>query len=123
MQIFEKLISGMYLGEILRRVLLRLAEEACFFGDEVPAKLKSPFILRYFYEVMRFIITSTFNMMIWSNLTTIVYLSHGSSLQSVVTWELYDVIYAFQIANIENNQRRICTMYERNEKKEEAVDV
>ncbi|KAH6801495.1 hexokinase 1 [Perilla frutescens var. hirtella] len=45
-QIFEKLTSGMYLGEILRRVLLRLAEEASFFGDEVPAKLKIPFILR-----------------------------------------------------------------------------
>lgn len=46
-QIFEKLTSGLYLGEILRRVLLRLAEEASFFGDEVPAKLKIPFILRY----------------------------------------------------------------------------
>ncbi|PIN26046.1 Hexokinase [Handroanthus impetiginosus] len=45
-QIFEKLTSGMYLGEILRRVLLRLAEEASFFGDEVPPKLKSPMILR-----------------------------------------------------------------------------
>ncbi|GFP83885.1 hexokinase-1 [Phtheirospermum japonicum] len=45
-QIFEKLTSGMYLGEILRRVLLRLAEEASFFGVGVPAKLKIPFILR-----------------------------------------------------------------------------
>ncbi|CAH9063560.1 unnamed protein product [Cuscuta epithymum] len=45
-QIFEKIISGMYLGEILRRILLKLAEEAAFFGDEVPPKLKSPFILR-----------------------------------------------------------------------------
>ncbi|KAK4482006.1 hypothetical protein RD792_012922 [Penstemon davidsonii] len=45
-QIFEKLTSGMYLGEILRRVLLKMAEEAFFFGDEVPAKLKIPFILR-----------------------------------------------------------------------------
>ncbi|KAG6415803.1 hypothetical protein SASPL_123221 [Salvia splendens] len=44
--IFEKLISGMYLGEILFRVLLRLAEEVRFFGDEVPAKLKIPYILR-----------------------------------------------------------------------------
>ncbi|PKI76222.1 hypothetical protein CRG98_003333 [Punica granatum] len=46
-QILEKIISGMYLGEILRRVLLRMAEEAAFFGDTVPAKLKIPFILRY----------------------------------------------------------------------------
>ncbi|KAL6974464.1 hexokinase A [Sarracenia purpurea var. burkii] len=45
-QIFEKMISGMYLGEILRRVLLRMAEEAAFFGDTVPPKLKVPFILR-----------------------------------------------------------------------------
>ncbi|KAJ0971417.1 hypothetical protein J5N97_019376 [Dioscorea zingiberensis] len=45
-QIFEKLISGMYLGDILRRVLLKLAEEAALFGDVVPPKLKEPFILR-----------------------------------------------------------------------------
>ncbi|CAA0814309.1 Hexokinase-2 [Striga hermonthica] len=45
-QIFEKLISGMYLGEIVRRVLCRMAEEACFFGDNIPPKLKIPFILR-----------------------------------------------------------------------------
>ncbi|XAR67059.1 Hexokinase [Bertholletia excelsa] len=45
-QVFEKLISGMYLGEILRRVLYRMAEEAAFFGDTVPPKLKIPFILR-----------------------------------------------------------------------------
>lgn len=47
-QIFEKIISGMYLGEIVRRVLCRMAEEASFFGDTVPPKLKIPFILRYF---------------------------------------------------------------------------
>ncbi|KAJ8750730.1 hypothetical protein K2173_015911 [Erythroxylum novogranatense] len=45
-QIFEKMISGMYLGEIVRRVLLRMAEEADLFGDTVPPKLKIPFILR-----------------------------------------------------------------------------
>ncbi|GLU14421.1 hypothetical protein SLE2022_309930 [Rubroshorea leprosula] len=45
-QIYEKLISGMYLGEIVRRVLCRMAEEAAFFGDTVPPKLKVPFILR-----------------------------------------------------------------------------
>ncbi|OVA12485.1 Hexokinase [Macleaya cordata] len=45
-QIFEKIISGMYLGDIVRRVLCRMAEEAAFFGDVVPPKLKVPFILR-----------------------------------------------------------------------------
>nr|VDD29076.1 unnamed protein product [Brassica oleracea] len=45
-QILEKIISGMYLGEILRRVLLKMAEEAAFFGDSIPPKLKVPFIIR-----------------------------------------------------------------------------
>ncbi|KAL1356564.1 hypothetical protein HN51_008563 [Arachis hypogaea] len=45
-QIFEKLISGMYLGEIARRVLLKMAEEADLFGDSVPPKLRTQFILR-----------------------------------------------------------------------------
>ncbi|KAL8137024.1 hypothetical protein V2J09_003025 [Rumex salicifolius] len=45
-QIYEKMISGMYLGEIVRRVLCRMAEEAAFFGDVVPPKLKTAFVLR-----------------------------------------------------------------------------
>ncbi|XP_020256298.1 hexokinase-1-like [Asparagus officinalis] len=45
-QIFEKLISGMYLGDIVRRVLLKLAEETALFGDSVPLKLRIPFALR-----------------------------------------------------------------------------
>ncbi|KAG6658367.1 hexokinase-1-like isoform X2 [Carya illinoinensis] len=45
-QIFEKIISGMYLGDIVRRVLCRMAEEAAFFGDTVPPKLRIPLILR-----------------------------------------------------------------------------
>ena len=39
MQWFEKMISGMYLGEIVRHVLVRLAEEASLFGASVPVKL------------------------------------------------------------------------------------
>lgn len=45
-QIYEKLISGMYLGEIVRRVLYRMAKETALFGDIVPRKLKIPFIIR-----------------------------------------------------------------------------
>ena len=37
----------MYLGEIVRRVLCKMAEEAAFFGDTIPPKLKIPFIIRY----------------------------------------------------------------------------
>ncbi|XP_026419196.1 hexokinase-1-like [Papaver somniferum] len=45
-QIFEKIISGMYLGDIVRRVLCKMSEEAGFFGDIVPPKLRTRFVLR-----------------------------------------------------------------------------
>ncbi|KAJ0524133.1 putative hexokinase [Helianthus annuus] len=45
-QIYEKMISGMYLGEVVRLVLLKMAVEAEFFGDTVPSKLEKPFVLR-----------------------------------------------------------------------------
>ncbi|XP_043715083.1 hexokinase-2, chloroplastic-like [Telopea speciosissima] len=45
-QIFEKTISGMYLGEIVRRVLVKMAECGALFGESVPEKLPTPFILR-----------------------------------------------------------------------------
>ncbi|XP_012489232.1 probable hexokinase-like 2 protein [Gossypium raimondii] len=45
-RIFEKMISGMYLGEIVRRVLVRMAQEAALFGQSVPPKLLIPYLLR-----------------------------------------------------------------------------
>ncbi|XP_057469890.1 hexokinase-2, chloroplastic [Actinidia eriantha] len=45
-QIFEKTISGMYLGEIVRRVLVKMAEAGDLFGESVPEKLSTPFVLR-----------------------------------------------------------------------------
>ncbi|KAF9623219.1 hypothetical protein IFM89_000708 [Coptis chinensis] len=45
-QSFGKIISGKYMGDIVRRVLLKMAEEADFFGDTVPSKLRIPFTLR-----------------------------------------------------------------------------
>ncbi|XP_057472921.1 hexokinase-3-like isoform X2 [Actinidia eriantha] len=42
---FEKMISGMYLGDIVRRVILRMSQEADIFGLVSP-KLSEPFILR-----------------------------------------------------------------------------
>ncbi|KAI8014333.1 hypothetical protein LOK49_LG05G03765 [Camellia lanceoleosa] len=45
-QIFEKTISGMYLGEIVRRVLLKMAEAGSLFGEFVLEKLSTPFVLR-----------------------------------------------------------------------------
>ncbi|GJY64012.1 hexokinase-1-like protein isoform X1 [Tanacetum coccineum] len=44
-QTFEKMISGMYLGEILHRVLYRMANEAALFDYTVTPKLKVPFVL------------------------------------------------------------------------------
>ncbi|KAK4393518.1 putative hexokinase-like 2 protein [Sesamum angolense] len=43
--VFEKLISGMFLGEIVRRVLLKMAQEAALFGDCLPPKLTTPYLL------------------------------------------------------------------------------
>ncbi|KAF2929481.1 hexokinase-7 [Oryza sativa Japonica Group] len=45
-QIFEKLISGMYLGEIVRRVLLKISLQSSIFGNLDQTKLKTRFILR-----------------------------------------------------------------------------
>ncbi|KAL8472813.1 hypothetical protein ACS0TY_029870 [Phlomoides rotata] len=45
-RIFEKLISGMYLGELVRRILLKMADETALFGDSVPPKLATPYLLR-----------------------------------------------------------------------------
>ncbi|XP_038993694.1 hexokinase-3-like isoform X1 [Hibiscus syriacus] len=42
---FEKMISGMYLGDIVRRVILRMSEESDIFGP-VSARLYVPFALR-----------------------------------------------------------------------------
>ncbi|KAI3502969.1 hypothetical protein L1887_31401 [Cichorium endivia] len=45
-RMFEKLIGGIYLGEVVRRVLLKMARETAIFGESVPAKLKIPYLLR-----------------------------------------------------------------------------
>ncbi|KAK7341263.1 hypothetical protein VNO80_24189 [Phaseolus coccineus] len=42
---FEKMISGMYLGDIVRRVILRMSLESDMFGP-VCSKLSMPFMLR-----------------------------------------------------------------------------
>uniref|UniRef100_A0A0E0JNF0 4-hydroxy-4-methyl-2-oxoglutarate aldolase n=1 Tax=Oryza punctata TaxID=4537 RepID=A0A0E0JNF0_ORYPU len=51
-QIYEKLISGMYMGELVRRILLKMAREAAIFGDNIPPKLERPYILRTFDMLM-----------------------------------------------------------------------
>ncbi|TVU35269.1 hypothetical protein EJB05_17151, partial [Eragrostis curvula] len=51
-QIYEKLISGMYMGEVVRRVLLKMAQEASIFGDNVPQKLEIPYALSTLHMLM-----------------------------------------------------------------------
>lgn len=46
MQGFEKMISGMYLGDIVRRVIHRMSLESDIFGP-VSSKLSVQFVLRY----------------------------------------------------------------------------
>ncbi|KAK1316655.1 Hexokinase-1 [Acorus calamus] len=45
--VYEKLVSGMYLGDIVRRILLKLAKETALLGNIIPPKLMIPFSLRY----------------------------------------------------------------------------
>ncbi|GKU98740.1 hypothetical protein SLEP1_g11697 [Rubroshorea leprosula] len=45
--IFVRLVLGMYLGEIVRRVLLKMAQETALFGDSVPPNLMIPYQLRH----------------------------------------------------------------------------
>lgn len=47
LQGFEKLISGLYLGDIVRRVMLKMAKETGLFGDPIPPRLFEGFSLRY----------------------------------------------------------------------------
>ncbi|XP_074556660.1 hexokinase-4, chloroplastic isoform X2 [Curcuma longa] len=44
-QLFEKTISGMYLGEIVRRVLKKMVKASTLFGDSFPENLSVPFSL------------------------------------------------------------------------------
>ena len=45
LQGFEKMICGMYLGEIVRRVILRMSKESDVFGP-ISSRLSEAFILR-----------------------------------------------------------------------------
>jgi hexokinase len=45
----------MYLGEIVRRVLLKIASQSSILGDVSHTNLKTRFSLRYFYMSLSFI--------------------------------------------------------------------
>lgn len=53
MQGFEKMISGMYLGDIVRRVILRMSQESDIFASG-STRIFMPFVLTYvpFFSLM-----------------------------------------------------------------------
>ncbi|KAG9351951.1 hypothetical protein JZ751_023202 [Albula glossodonta] len=53
---FEKMISGMYLGEVVRLVLIKLAQQNMLFGGKVSEALEKPdaFETRYISEIEEF---------------------------------------------------------------------
>ena len=46
LQRLEKVISGMYLGEIVRLALVDIAEKTHLFGDQIPPRLMEGFTLK-----------------------------------------------------------------------------
>uniref|UniRef100_A0A3P8VRS7 Hexokinase-2 n=1 Tax=Cynoglossus semilaevis TaxID=244447 RepID=A0A3P8VRS7_CYNSE len=52
-QLFEKMISGMYLGELVRLILVRMAKEQLLFRGQTPAKLLTTesFSVRNIYAI------------------------------------------------------------------------
>lgn len=54
-QIFEKMISGMYMGELARLVLEKLVNDGLLFGGKFPSNLKKrgKFFTKYVSEIER----------------------------------------------------------------------
>jgi hexokinase len=52
-QLFEKMLSGMYLGELVRLVLVKLATDGLIFNGKVSEQLKTPqqFFTKYVSEI------------------------------------------------------------------------
>jgi len=52
-QIYEKMISGMYLGEVARQVIIKLIQEGLLFNGELSEKLGTPmmFFTKYLSEI------------------------------------------------------------------------
>ncbi|XAR53391.1 Hexokinase [Bertholletia excelsa] len=93
-QIYEKMISGKYLGEILRLVLCGMAEEAAFFGDVVPPKLKKPETLRTADMSIMHHDTSADLSVVGNTLRDILEISHTSLETRKTIVKLCDIIAA-----------------------------
>lgn len=53
---YEKMISGMYLGEVARQVAINLVKDGCLFKGELSEKLNTPmmFFTKYISEIERY---------------------------------------------------------------------
>lgn len=52
---YEKMISGMYLGEVARQVIVKLIQDGCLFNGHLSEKLSTPmeFYTKYISEIER----------------------------------------------------------------------
>ena len=52
---YEKMISGMYMGEIARQVIMKMVEAGCLFDGSASPKLATPmaFLTKYISEIER----------------------------------------------------------------------
>lgn len=48
-QLFEKMISGMYMGELVRRVLVHMIQEGLMFNSKISEKMKTPYLFKTKY--------------------------------------------------------------------------
>lgn len=104
LQGFEKMISGMYLGDIVRRVLLRMSEEESDDFGPSSSKLAIPFVLRCNMFSLQILFPSSAS---YYPIVCFV-LTHGRSIRifSLFPWIfLCDVCNVVLISSTGNNGR------------------
>lgn len=52
---YEKMISGMYMGEVARQVIVKMADTDCMFKRGISARMRTPmmFYTKYISEIER----------------------------------------------------------------------
>ncbi|KAF7809977.1 putative hexokinase-like 2 protein [Senna tora] len=91
-RIFAKLVSGMYLGEIVRRVLLKMAQETGLFGDTVPPKLMIPYQLQSIDMAVMHQDTSEDREVVMEKLKDIFEIGEASEMGREVVAEVCDIV-------------------------------
>ncbi|XP_054809010.1 probable hexokinase-like 2 protein [Prosopis cineraria] len=89
---FGKVVSGMYLGEIVRRVLLKLAQETALFGDRVPPQLMIPYQLRAPDMAAMHQDTSEYREVVMEKLREVFGITDSSEMAREVVAEVCDIV-------------------------------